>query len=418
MSGTLACLIPIIILHFILLSCNAQPEKKDYTDDQSALKAYLKNHLILSDSLNHQLSYSETDLQLLASTPNYSITDTLFYGDIMTPSLNEIIPDFNPSDKSPLNGLRIAIDPGHTAQNIEEGILEGKYIKMKLNDADSSIFFEAHLALATALQLKDSLEKAGATVFLTKNQNKPHCLKLSYKEWRTQGQIYTDLNYAYQEQWITEEVASKITNFLESPTSWSEKYIFGRLYNQLELRCRCDAINTFKPDLTLFIHYNVDSDNTKWNKTTTKNFNMAFVPGAFGKNELQRKEDLTSFKRLAVLQTIPYSIRLSEEVLNALTSSTSVPALRKGDEPNYIKENTLSTGISGLYCRNLAMNRLVQSISCYGETLYQDNEYEVRLLNDESLQFENFSSSKRTTEVANGYYQGILNFSKHISLHK
>ena len=64
------------------------------------------------------------------------------------------------------------------------------------------------------------------------------------------------------------------------------------------------------------------------------------------------------------------------------------------------------------------MNRLVQGISCYGETLYQDNEYEVRLLNDKSLQFDSFSSSKRTTEVANGYYQGILNFSKNISIHK
>lgn len=408
----------IIAIQFILLSCNGQPGSNTTDGGKIIIQERLKQYLILHDSLNQQLVFTENALVLSTSTSKLDIIDTLLYQKVKSQTLNKIITGFNPTDKLPLNGLRIAIDPGHSAETINQGILEGKYIKMKLADADSAIFFEAHLALATALQLKDSLENAGAIVFLTKTSDKPHCLNLSFREWFDQGHIMNDLNYAYQEQWITEEVASKITDYLESPTSWSERYIYGRLYNQLELRCRCETINQFKPHFTLFIHYNVDAENSPWVKPTSKNFNMAFVPGAFGLNELQRKEDVQSFKRMIEVNTIQFSIELSKEILDALTKTTKVPVVQKEDEPDYIKENTLPTGISGLYCRNLAMNRLVQGISCYGETLYQDNEYEVRLLNDKSLQFDSFSSSKRTTEVANGYYQGILNFSKNISIHK
>ena len=56
---------------------------------------------------------------------------------------------------------------------------------------------------------------------------------------------------------------------------------------------------------------------------------MAFVPGAFGLNELQRKEDVQSFKRMIEVNTIQFSIELSKEILDALTKTTKVPVVQK-----------------------------------------------------------------------------------------
>jgi len=73
--------------------------------------------------------------------------------------------------KGKLAGMRIAIDPGHFANNLETAILERKYIKIKKEDVGTKkdiAFYEADLAWRTAYILSKRLKKHGAEVLMQK----------------------------------------------------------------------------------------------------------------------------------------------------------------------------------------------------------------------------------------------------------
>ncbi|MGZ4079812.1 MAG: hypothetical protein ACXVDW_21015, partial [Bacteroidia bacterium] len=61
---------------------------------------------------------------------------------------------------------------------------------------------------------------------------------------------------------------------------------------------------------------------------------------------------------------------------------------------------------TGVFCRNLQLPRYVHSPLVYGETLYQDNINESKLLNEEKDKTKN----KRVQQVADAYFQGILDY--------
>jgi len=60
----------------------------------------------------------------------------------------------------------------------------------------------------------------------------------------------------------------------------------------------------------------------------------------------------------------------------------------------------------GVYCRNLQLTRYIHSPLVYGETLYQDNINECIMLNQERDKTKN----KRIQQVADAYFQGILDY--------
>jgi len=69
-------------------------------------------------------------------------------------------------------------------------------------------------------------------------------------------------------------------------------------------------------------------------------------------------------------------------------------------------EGCLPTEANGVYCRNLQLPRYIHSPIVYGETLYQDNFNECKLLSTETDKTKN----KRIQQVADAYFKGILNY--------
>jgi N-acetylmuramoyl-L-alanine amidase len=299
-------------------------------------------------------------------------------------------------------GYRIAIDAGHTAGDVETGEVERKFLKFKpapeLGLTDSIAIAEGMITYATVALLKDKLEQEGAEVFLTRPFNGSTAYGETFDEW---------LKTSYKS---TVEAWTKAGKISASKKSWylnqapkSEK--FRLVFKDMELQKRADIINDFKPDFTVIIHYNVDETNTGWTKPGNKNFNMAFIGGAFMGGDLSTPEKRFEFLRMLVTDDLEASVELSGSVVQSLEDNLLVKPAGTMDA-TYLHKGCLYSGKKGVFCRNLQLTRNIHGPVVYGETLYQDNIAECVLLNQETDKLKN----KRVQQAADAYYIGIKKY--------
>jgi len=312
---------------------------------------------------------------------------------------------------SPFEGIKIALDAGHLAGTSKMAEIEGKRIKLKHPDLQDSIFFfEGELTYRTVSLLKDSLIQLGAKVFTTRQSNESS-LGYTYFEWLDKYFIH-DIDSCLNNNFIDAEEYNFLLIEKTKNTVQSQKIIFHKLFKHLDFYHRAKIINTFRPDLTIIVHFNVDVDNKEWIKPTDKNYNMAFVPGAFMEGEIETQIDFNNFVRLSQTQEIKESIILSGYVLSGLKKHTNVDIIDDYSEISYLNDYCLSTHVKGVFSRNLALTRQIKGTICYVEALYQDNFDESLLLNKNQ---EYDYSLERVREVSNGIIEGITNYlsSKH-----
>ncbi|OHX65343.1 hypothetical protein NH26_02755 [Flammeovirga pacifica] len=297
----------------------------------------------------------------------------------------------------PLSGIRVAIDPGHIAADMKMAKVEGRFIDMKLEDGTKIQLREGDLTLTTAYVLKDSLEKYGAEVYMTRQGAvNAGASKKTYNVWKKkhlQSKLYG--------QKLTKKQMMHI--LYHSP----ESRIYRQYYLQDDLEMRADSINYFKPDVTVVLHYNADELNSGWKKPSRRNFSMVFVPGSFMAKELKSKRDRYDFLRILISDYTKDSYYLSKFIMREFEETLNVPAVGPHNEPRYLKTVGMSLG-NGIYARNLRLCRLLNSPICYGEPLLQDNEYELRALNGND--FKTNKISPRVIEVADSYLKGIMNY--------
>ena len=301
-----------------------------------------------------------------------------------------------------LKGYKIALDPGHIAYDMETGALEMKHIKMKADPAvgltDSAEVAEGMLTYATAQLLKAKLEKEGAQVFITRKDGNSAFGK-TFAQWKKD-----DLLRVVDSLSKIGELKPEQKKYFNSGKA-KDRDIFRVIFRDLELAKRVELINNYKPDFTVIIHYNVDETNKEWQKPTDRNMNMAFVGGAFMRNDLSNTEKRFEFLRLLISEDLEKSIQLSGAVVESFEKTLNVPtaSIRSA---KYLVEGCLPTGTNGVYCRNLQLTRYIHTPLVYGETLFQDNFNEIRALNMESDKTKN----ARVQQVAEAYFQGVLHY--------
>lgn len=302
----------------------------------------------------------------------------------------------------PLQGIKIALDPGHIAHDHITGDLEKKHIKLKqdvLNGVvDSVEISEGILTYATALLLKQKLEAEGAKVMITRQEGHSAFGK-TFGQWKKE-----DLKKSVDSLHRIGKLKASQKNYFLGPKV-QDRDIFRVIFRDLDLAKRAELINRFRPDLSVIIHFNVDETNLEWTKPTKKNFNMIFVGGAFMKNDLASSEKRFEFLRLLLSDDLERSIAWSSSVIESFEKKLAVSSCGEQDA-KYIAEGCLSTEKKGVYCRNLQLTRYIHSPIVYGETLYQDNIKESQLLNKENDKTKN----ERIIQVAEAYYTGILNY--------
>lgn len=355
------------------------------------------------DRYQYRLSFEEVSFKIAAylekdpdSQHFYKLTsNALYIGDWENCQLDYVLHFAKASEpRQPsimyksLHGLKVAIDPGHFGGIFAK--LEERYIEIpaeKTKNGHAIYFCEGDLTYMTALALKRLLEAEGALVLLTRTGIGQGAIAEDFFSWLEQRPHLKDSVFSLSE-------------------------LFRGYYNSEDLRKRANKINDFSPDITVVVHYNAhltDKEKKAKSSFTQCNYNLAFIPGAFGFKELQDERDRYEFLRLLVTDNIEESLRLSRCIVNQFVTQLKVPLIAREEKTSYTDKVCIRQE-SGIYCRNLALTRLVHSPICYGETLVQNNEEEAYRLSTCDTMIDGIPCPKRVEEVAKAYFEGIKQY--------
>ncbi|CAN5242558.1 hypothetical protein BH09BAC5_BH09BAC5_02810 [soil metagenome] len=370
----------------------------------------------------YRVNWSELNIykNIIATTPREDAEDIMMQKR-NRPFLPSFIKDYSliteyikysPTEKLPLKGLRIALDPGHTASDTAMGRLEDKYILLKTKSGKDSIVVslaEGMLTWKTANALALLLRSEGAEVIMTRIRPDITAFGKTYAQWRTDD-FHRTLDSLLRIDPLNDRLIK-----IKSGKIKDENMIFRYVFRDAELRKRSEIINAFHPDLTVIIHFNVDEKNIPWTHSSTKNYCMTFVGGAFQSGELCDAERRFDFLRLLLTDELEKSIQIAGLTALEMNSELEVP-LAKTQDAVYLIEHSTPAGLPGVFCRNLSLTRLVQGTVVYGETLYQDNNEECILLS-KKMPFKaegnpSLTGNGRLDEVVSAYHNSILLWAK------
>ncbi len=301
-----------------------------------------------------------------------------------------------------LQGKRIAIDPGHFAGNMTDAKVEQKFIDFSPYSSnllkDTIRFNEGTLTYQTATILKHKLEEQGAIVMVTRPQQNYTAFQITYDTW-----------FVKRKKIVLDSLVK--TNSMDSKRyavlmKLPKQKLFWEFFRDFELGERARLINEFKPDATVIIHYNVDEKNTDWVNPTTKNYTMTFIGGGMTADNFSKTINKIHFLRLLLSDQLNQSEKLASLTVNQFNKELHIPIAQKHDA-DYLRDNCLKTPSSGVFCRNLALCRMINSPLVYGEALYQDNMKECNQLCKNDYEINNQKVPKRIYETAMCYYQAL-----------
>lgn len=377
---------------FYLLNSNKGKEFAIYSHELKVLTAYFENA-----STEDQLEfYKFKGTRKLSKLQLDSIWVSM-KEEVKLPKL---------SGTKSLQGIRIAIDPGHFSSNYTESKIEGKFVKLVNEESrtkDTITLVEGQLTFLTADLLKRMLEDQGAKVLITRTQANYTAFGQSYTEWfRFRRFKVLDSLTALKEITPTECLNYK---------KLTKNTLFWQFFRDYELVERARKINNFAPHLSIIIHYNVDDKNAPWTKATVRNNSMCFIPGGFAPNDLKKTVNKIHFVRLLISDQIMRSELIGSLTINAFQKNLKITTAKQMDTDYLMKHSVCSTG-DGVFCRNLILTRYVNSPLVYGESLYQDNNIECTLLNNCNYSSYGVSVPQRVYQVAKSYYEAVLNYFK------
>ncbi len=315
----------------------------------------------------------------------------------------------------PLQGLKIAIDPGHMGGTYWDK-KTGKYV----SDSKGRIVSEGVIAVQTALLLKKELLKLGAQVLVTHETLSP----VSNEDINS-----FDLRpYALQEladnihaDWFLKLIQSAksdkelIQSFVNSPerkklfSESNRDYYFIR---RSDLWARADMINNFNADLVIIIHFDTaDTDSGGGLNPKAPNATKAYVVGGYQQNELGSRQARKFFARHLMDQTSwQQSVQLSQSILAKFTSNLGLKLATSGGESAY-------KVVPGVFSRNLVIPRMLKAKAItYLECLFYNNPLEFEKIHDAKYPLDiggkNIPYSERILHVSNAIRDGVVDFLK------
>ncbi len=240
------------------------------------------------------------------------------------------IDDLPANSTKPLQGLRIAIDPGH---------IGGKWVTwddrhFKIGK-DTIEVKEGEMTLIVAKILERDLTLLGAQVFLTRESNNP----------TTPERVET----------LQEEAKAYLTRRGQIPSAGllasTAKAMFAI---SSEIRSRGEIINdSIRPDLALCLHFDASPWPSGRPTLRTPNHLHLLINGCYSRSEVA--EDDTRFEMvLRILQRVYYEeLAMADVVSRTMQKETRLPAFAyDGKSGMSVNDNEL------VWARNLLANRV------------------------------------------------------------
>jgi len=241
----------------------------------------------------------------------------------------------------PLNGIRIALDPGH---------LGGAWAKMEerwFQIGKSKPVTEGDMTLLVARLLVPRLQALGATVYLTRRKAGPVTSDRPDRLGKA-----ASFSLADKKQPATSDALKKEREIL--------------FYRVSEIRQRARLINeTLRPDLVLCLHFNAEPWGDEHHPTLTdKNHLHLLVTGCFAAKELAYDDQRLDLLRKLLSRAYPEELAVAESVAASLAKATGLPAYQYDTATG----SALKVGRSSyVWARNLLANRLFQCPVVYIE---------------------------------------------------
>lgn len=314
----------------------------------------------------------------------------------------------------PLKGLRVALDPGHIAGDMELGFKEERYMWLQLLSGEEIQFNEAELALVTAKLIKSKLEEKGAIVFISRPLSGKSSFGITYEEW-LKGTIKESVADEVRQKRITQEKADSLLKQGDTREVWD---FFLKV---ADIRNRAKLINDFHPHFTLIIHYNfggrmipsykkfLKGKDKKLLYPTDENYSVMFIPGGISEAEVESKRDRLEILRLLLTKDMTQSLSFASAVQKRVNKDLKIPSLPRNNTIDYARKHS-NYAAEGVYSRNLKLTRLVHSPLCYAEPLLQNNIKEAMEFNKKTFEYDGHKTSPRVKLIADAYYNAIIDY--------
>jgi len=229
----------------------------------------------------------------------------------------------------PLDGLHIAIDPGHIGGSWAK--IEARWFVV----GDGTPVCEGDMTLKVAQLLKPRLEALGAKVSLVRTKTEP----------------ITPLR---PDSLLT--LAQSSNEPADSPAAL-QKLAERLFYRTAEIRARAELVNnSIKPDLVLCIHFNADAWGDPANPTLVDRTHLHFLlNGGYNDDEITLADQRFSLLEKLLRRTHEEEALVATTVANTFAAVSGLPPfIYPTDSPNARPVD----GHPYLWARNLLANRL------------------------------------------------------------
>lgn len=246
----------------------------------------------------------------------------------------------------PLQGLRVAIDPGH---------LGGPWARMEerwYQIGENKPVTEGDMTLIVAKLLRTELEARGAIVTLTREDSRPS----------------TDLRPAD----LVEEAKRSLSEQEKSLGPENVRQESEKLfYRTAEIRARAEKVNkTIKPDIVLAVHFNAEPwGNAERPKFVDANHLHLLITGGFTRDELAYDDHLYAMLVKLMSGCFSEENALAQQLAKSLHKATGLPPYVYKDSADAVCVH----GSSYVWARNLLANRLFECPVVYLEPYVMNN---------------------------------------------
>jgi len=255
----------------------------------------------------------------------------------------EALPPLLPG--KPLNGLKVAIDPGH---------LGGAWAKMEerwFQIGNSAPVTEGDMTLRVAKMLIPRLTELGAEVFLTRSKPGP-------------------LTSQRPEQ-LRGKAADALREKGESTAGDAVQKESERLfYRASEIRRRAKLVNeSIHPDIVLCLHFNAEAWGNEKNPTLVQENHLhLLVTGAWGRSELEYEDQRLDMLVKLLNRSFNEEVAVSNAVASTMAKATGLPPyVYRGGSVVRVNDNPY------IWARNLLANRLFTCPVVYIEPYVMNN---------------------------------------------
>ena len=317
----------------------------------------------------------------------------------------------------PLQGLKIAIDPGHMG-----GTFWDRETGKHVNDGSGHELSEGLLNLQTAILLKVELEKRGAKVMLTRDDLRP-VSNVDYKTFDLNTLAKEELSNSFHENWFVNLIQSNsigeaLYKSFQSSSSFKSLFSESRrseyFIKRIDLYARAEMMDVFLPDLVLIIHYDTASDKAGVSAQSPHQ-TKSFVFGGYEQNEMGSPNSRKYLVRhLLDKKSWQGSVHLSRSIVKSLNKNLQLNLATSADSGAKFIE-------PGIFARNLVVPRQMKTSAAiaYLECLFYDrkDDFQKLIQKDHDLLIGNQKTyySDYLLKIVSSITEGVVQYSANAS---